>query len=225
MIFGPTVDVPDSVEAAEWVVSTAPDPPWTVSGMLVPPVFEAYLRVHAPAPMDEGWWDAYAAVFSAVVAVGVRHTTHPERGWFGVWEGHGWQSASSRIATWGPLDDAQRTELERRRAELRAEESRRSAAIDTGLAMVPRFDRPCRCHYLLSGPLAAVTEIREPGFHESWQRPDLFWPDDRRWFAATDVDIWSLYIGGEADFVESIAELSPTPTERVDADIVLPAED
>ena len=53
----------------------------------------------------------------------------------------------------------------------------------------------------------------------------MFWPDDRRWFVAADVDFWSLYIGGSSSFVSEIAESVPTPSAPVDLDVPLEIED
>jgi hypothetical protein len=55
--------------------------------------------------------------------------------------------------------------------------------------------------------------------------PDLFWPDDRRWFIATDVDFWSLYIGGDHDFITEVARSVPTRSEIVALDHQLEIED
>ena len=54
--------------------------------------------------------------------------------------------------------------------------------------------------------------------------PDLFWPTDRSWFAATDVDFWSLYVGGSTAFTSELATYASTPCEFVDNDDHLPIE-
>ena len=58
-----------------------------------------------------------------------------------------------------------------------------------------------------------------------FRNPDLFWPDDRRWFVATDVDFWSVYVGGDDDLVAELAGAVPTECELVDLDRPLPIED
>ena len=87
------------------------------------------------------------------------------------------------------------------------------------------FDRPHRAYYLLEGPVAAVTELRDPGSGGNWRNPDLFWPDDRRWFVATDVDFWSLYVGGDGTFITELARSVPTHSEPVALDHHLEIED
>ena len=42
---------------------------------------------------------------------------------------------------------------------------------------------------------------------------------------ATDVDFWSLYIGGDNDFIAQLAGGVPTPTEIVTLDRPLEIED
>lgn len=71
----------------------------------------------------------------------------------------------------------------------------------------------------------AVTQLRYPAPSTGWRDPDLFWPDDRRWFVATDVDFWSLYIGGDHDFITEVVDNVPTPVERVELDRQLEIED
>jgi hypothetical protein len=34
--------------------------------------------------------------------------------------------------------------------------------------------------------------------------PNLWWPNDRAWFVATEIDLVSTYVGGSADLVRAI---------------------
>lgn len=77
--------------------------------------------------------------------------------------------------------------------------------------------------YLLNGPLSALVGLRYPDV-DDWKNPDLFWPDDRSWFAATDVDFWSLYVGGTAAFASELGRRVTTPWEFVDRSERLPIE-
>lgn len=96
---------------------------------------------------------------------------------------------------------------------------------DPGLAPIPRLHLQHRTYYLLTGPVHAAPELEYPGEPGRWHNPDLFWPDDRRWFVATDVDFWSLYVGGDDGFLADLAAAVPTPNEPVDPDLPLEAED
>lgn len=139
--------------------------------------------------------------------------------------GHGFDQISTHVA-WRdpPADDAERRAREARRAQLRDEDRRRNTAIREALALIPRFDRPHRTYYLLEGPVRAVTGLRYPD-GQGWRNPDLFWPDDRAWFVATDVDFWSLYIGGPTSLIAELTEAVPTRSEPVGLDLHLESED
>jgi hypothetical protein len=182
------------------------------------------LRVFAPAPFPGGWWPLYRDLFNVIASIGERHTSSPHQAWFAIWDGHGFDTGTTHIAHREPLGEEARRALERERTRLLEEDRRRNAAIRTALDQIPRFDRPHRSYYLLEGPVAAVTGLRDPG-SDGWRNPDLFWPDDRRWFVATDVDFWSLYIGGADRFISELVRNVPTHSEPVALDRALEVED
>lgn len=221
MIFGEGFAPAASVAVADWIGPACDGAEWTV-GALVPTAYPAVVRIRAPEPADE-WWPAYREVFAAVAAVGARHTSTPERAWFAVWEGHGFVGGRRRIYGADPGDDAGREALAAQQAQLSAMDAERDAAVRAGLAQVPLICRPHRWYHLMSGSVAAVTSLRRPE-RDVWFRPDLFWPDDRRWFAATDVDFWSIYVGGDHELVSELREHVPTPTEIVTFDHPLESE-
>jgi hypothetical protein len=224
MIFGDRVELPATVAPAEWIAGACRGV-WGTVGALVPNRYPLILRVHAPDPSVEDWWSAYRGLFEIIAAVGERHTSSADRAWFAVWEGHGFDTSTTHIARQGPLDDAAREALEQERARLRDEDERRNAAIRAALREVPRFELPHRVYYLLAGPVASATQLQDPGSLSDWRRPDLFWPEDHRWFVATDVDFWSLYVGGDHDFIFELARSIPTASELVTLDHRLEPED
>ena len=183
------------------------------------------LRLHAPDPAPDGWWDLYRDLFDLVASVGARYTSTPALAWFAIWEGHGFGTSTSHIA-WRdpPADEAERQWREVQRERRRNADRERKATIGSALVSVPRFDLPDWAHYLTYGPLSAMTELRYPD-DDGWRNPDLFWPNDRSWFAATDVDFWSLYVGGSRAFTTELASYASTPCEFVDNDEHLPIED
>jgi len=224
MIFGDWVQSAVTCAPAEWIAGECRGAWWTV-GALVPNQYPSVLRVHAPDPSVEDWWSVYRDLFGIVASIGERHTSSADRAWFTVWDGHGFATRATHIACRGPLDDSNRRALEQERSRLRDEDERRNASIRAALSQVPRFELPHRTYYLLTGPVAAATRLNDPGSLSDWRRPDLFWPDDRRWFVATDVDFWSLYIGGDHDFITELARSVTTPTEIVTLTQQLEAED
>ncbi len=135
-----------------------------------------------------------------------QHTRTPELCWFAIWEGFG------DLPYLGSLRP-------------------------------PRLPMPNREMILLHGPLPA---LREVSFNESWYRerrpesraifyrsPSLWWPDDRRWCVATDVDLNSTYIGASVDCVQALVsddqlEVLPVDAEQTitfDTDTINPAPD
>jgi hypothetical protein len=194
-------------------------------GALVPNGFAAVLRIAAPDPAIGDWWSAYRQLYATIAAVGRRHTARSDLAWYAVWEGHGFGHAATRLAWREPVDDDTRRALEARREALRLEGERRNAAIRAALLDVPTFAMPDRRYYVLRGPLSAVTQLCHPDPAGVWRNPDLFWPADRRWFAATDVDFWSVYVGGDDDHLAELALAMPTESEIVDLERRLEVED
>ena len=57
-----------------------------------------------------------------------------------------------------------------------------------------------RDYVLYAGLLSAVTS-----FHVNlWDSPNIWWPEDRKWCIATDIDLDSTYVGGSEACIESL---------------------
>jgi hypothetical protein len=68
----------------------------------------------------------------------------------------------------------------------------------------PRLKMPNRDMLLFSGPLhCAAASFADPSFGEH-QSPSLWWPEDRAWCIATDVDLMTTYVGASAECVAQI---------------------
>jgi hypothetical protein len=66
-------------------------------------------------------------------------------------------------------------------------------ALREDITLGPLFHLPSRGYHLLTGPLSAADENGE-----EWparQSASLWWPDDRYWLVATEIDLDSTYIG------------------------------
>ncbi|MCK6211908.1 hypothetical protein KZX45_15285 [Georgenia sp. EYE_87] len=74
----------------------------------------------------------------------------------------------------------------------------------------PKVRLPGREYHLLRGPLEAMTElVRYDGPGVWWtQSPSLFWPADRAWCVATEIDLDSTLVGGSR---EAVGALLGTP--------------
>jgi hypothetical protein len=130
------------------------------------------------------------------------HTQTPDRCWFGIWEG------------WGDLPYL-------------------------GSLRPPRLGLPGRDMILLSGPLSEMPLVsfhyhaaNVPGdeLSNAYRSPSLWWPEDRAWCVATDVDLMSTYIGASANCVADLVadeqlealEVTPQQTLTFDTDAINP---
>jgi len=57
---------------------------------------------------------------------------------------------------------------------------------------------PHRDYLVLRGPLSAMTQLVQCEGPDTWwtQSPSLFWPADRSWCVATEIDFDSTLVGG-----------------------------
>jgi hypothetical protein len=87
-------------------------------------------------------------------------------------------------------------------------------ALEPGVRDAPAFEIPRRRLYLLTGPITALSRSLETWLW--WQTPNVWWPDDRAWCVATEIDFETTYVGGTR---ACIAELTGHPDlEAVAAD-------
>jgi hypothetical protein len=222
-----------------------------VVGSLVPPVYEAYARVFHPAVRyaDDDWFPeietgdaeplpADEDVTWAEVAAFNGRTAHPAMEWAsitGSWEFRGnddqpgmWNDAPAE----GHLPVSVATRLAAALARHTTSPADCWFGVWNGFGFSPAgglaFALPNREFWLLRGPvdLAAANLAEEP----SEQSANLWWPDDRAWFVATDIDLMTTYVGGSATCVADLLgtdgiEAAPVPADqRVtwDADTVNP---
>jgi hypothetical protein len=223
VIFGETLLPAPSTAPAAWLSERSGARLSTVDG-LVPRRYESIIRLHAPDPEPDDWWERYRDLFAMVTSVGAMHTSTPDLAWFAIWKGHGFVPLSGEMG-WRrpPANEDEKCQREELRERHRSAAQERNARIGPALAAVPQFALPDRAYYLLQGPLSGLVGLRYPD-DDGWKNPDLLWPDDRSWFAATDVDFWSLYVGGSNEFTSELSRRVNTPWEFVDRDQPLPIE-
>lgn len=223
MIFGDRLTAAGSAEPAAWLRGSTDLASWTVGGLL-PEHYESYVLVEAAAAGVEDWWAAQRQIVVALAEVLADFTDTPDESWFAVWEGHGFDSRHTFVAWQGEPTAEYRAEIEARQEVLRTEDARFTVSVREALRAVPRFELPTRTYYLVSGHVTDVDDLRWPGEPDRWFRPDLWWPQDRRWFVGTDVDFWCNLIGGTTDMTEAITSRLPDRTRAVRLDEPLPIE-
>ena len=96
--------------------------------------------------------------------------------------------------------------------------------IDTGLYKArARIRAPGRDYLLFRGPLDAAMSFLEERPNPFWgYSPNIWWPEDRSWCVATDIDLFDTYVGGSMECINAVLnhpdlEALPTSLEaRVD---------
>lgn len=137
--------------------------------------------------------ESQGAVLAEILA---RHTSTPNLCWFCLWEGYGYLHPGGAVwlvAFSGPFARVRwwRHSLMqwwRRRPVLRRPEPRQP----TG----PRVRLPHRDYLLLKGSVA-----QGAGWEDG---PNLWWPDDRAWCVASEIDFPYTYVGGTEHLIDEI---------------------
>lgn len=118
-------------------------------------------------------------------------TATPEDCWFCVWDGFGWDGASTIAVL---TERGQPPEI--------IEEPRRDP-VPGPVRAGPRVHLPNRDYLLYQGPAAAVVAVAR--LDGTWgQCPNLWWPADRAWCAASEIDLPWTYVGGPRGLIDAI---------------------
>ena len=221
-----TLEVSDQVQTADWIRDSL-HPFAQDVGAVVPPVFPAYARIFHPASpgggdVDIRWSDVAAlsgktvhpemqfhaiappdlapdpprlGVLSkrqaeALTTLLAKFTATPSSCWLCLWEGYGYLHPGGMM----PLVAA-RPPFARARVGLKRLQLRWSAPRPPGKDG-PRVKLPHRDYLLFQAPLAKAL-----GWEDG---PNLWWPDDRAWCVASEIDFPYTYVGGPQALIEAI---------------------
>jgi len=121
---------------------------------------------------------------AVLIEVLARHTTTPERCWFCLWDGYGWDRAVYLSA----VDDPE------------AAAATVPDPVPAAARAAPRVQLPNRDYLLYAGLIAAATAFAD----SQGQTPNLWWPTDRAWCVASEVDLPYSYVGGTARLVDRL---------------------
>jgi hypothetical protein len=119
------------------------------------------------------------------------HTTTRERCWFAAWEGWGDPVFATLVGSGDSPTPPPPAIIERPKR--------------------PTFKVPGRGYYIARGPLGAALDTVY-GVTQHYQSASIWWPDDRAWCVATEVDFDWTYVGGSN---ECIAAVLGSPTLEV----------
>jgi hypothetical protein len=206
------VELMNDVTTARWIEESLDGWPWATVGALLPEGFDAYARILHPAYIknDQGKEEA---VSWATVASWSGRAVHP-------------LMQFARIAD---LDDDPNTQPSWGTRPQEGTFDRAQSLADLlrsftstpdhcwfslwegfgGLDMVPaveeapRVHTPGRAYLLFRGPLDALMAFQTSGL--PWgDLPNIWWPDDRAWCVATEIDLESTYVGGSQGCIDRI---------------------
>lgn len=241
----PRLPVSDQVQAADWIRDSV-HPFAQDVGSVVPPVFPAYARIFHPASIaghpdvDVRWSDVAAqsgktvhpemqfhtiappnldpgppklGVLSdrqaaALVALLSAHTSTPDSCWFCLWDGYGYSGSANVFVAARPPFARLRIALSRVQLRLSTPRPPRPDG--------PRVRLPGRDYLLYLAPLT-----RALGWEDG---PNLWWPDDRAWCVASEIDFPYTYVGGPQALIDAIINdpaieaLAATPADGITYD-------
>jgi hypothetical protein len=197
-LFG-EVDAASDATAGQWIAEVL-HPFAAGVGSIVPPGFADYVEVR-----HETEGSPPTALLASLASAGVDHTSTPDRCWFAIWDGYGWFNGSADYGT-----RARRTAIGRAlaRRHIRALQRRHDAQrqrLRAEAAAIPRLQLPQRSYYLLVGPVSCASRLHAQSVPiTSSQAPNLWWPDDRAWCVASEIDLPVSYIGGPTEFIDRV---------------------
>jgi hypothetical protein len=117
-------------------------------------------------------------------------TATPEDCWFCVWDGFGWDTVSNSVFT--PASEPPTIVP-----------ARRPDPVPPAVRDGPRVRQPNRNYLLYSGPAEAVIAPANLA-GTGGQCANLWWPADRAWCVASEIDLpWS-YIGGPRGLIDAV---------------------
>ncbi len=203
-------DLLTDVSVGDWACEHIPRFDGTVSA-LVPDIYLTYIRVLHPAWTFDELGHNRRAVRWTTIAEALGAVMHQTIAWGsmieagvrsdrGTGEGSLWDASPDTGQLSGSEIDALATVL----AEHTTTPDSCYFGFWEGLGMSgfsehqPRVSFPSRAHLLGHGTIGdAGRELH--GF-----LPNIWWPADRAWFVATDVDLMSTYIGGSTEMANAL---------------------
>ena len=108
-------------------------------------------------------------------------TATPEQCWFCVWEGYGWAGMVTPGTDGG---------------------TPRPDPVPAVVRQGPRVRLPGRDYFLYAGPVTAVTAVAPLAGDD--QTANLWWPADRAWCVASEIDLPWTYLAGPAGLIRTL---------------------
>ncbi len=141
------------------------------------------------------------------------HTSTPQSCFFCLWEGYDWRDTSGGGITFTPIGYSGPPAPPFEHRNPIPEFIRRAVAAE------PRVRLPGRDYLLFEGPLEGRVEVGSnltPAYFMD-QSPNLFWPEDHAWCAASEIDLYCTLVAGSKALAESL-----TANSALEACLMLP---
>lgn len=123
-----------------------------------------------------------------------QHTSTPKQCWFAIWDGYGQLhgGASTAVTTFlrEPGSDLETV------VHSRAEPLLAPRTLDG-----PRIHAPGRDYYLASGALGDISSFY---LQVDRQSPNVWWPADRSWIVASEIDFCWTYVAGDRAAIDAV---------------------
>ncbi|WP_346620245.1 hypothetical protein [Blastococcus montanus] len=219
------------VSAGTWLADAVGRSHWSTVGSLVPPVFPAYARVLHPAYRYDGDDDVEIPWAEVARLNGTVH--HPRMQWPAVTRGWEYLHEDSQPPTWDgiPAEGHLPGTLAARMATVLARHTATPERCFFGrwagsgydaadLRDTPRLPLPrARDVVLVRGRVEDAVRNLAP--EPSEQSANLWWPADRAWSVATDIDLMCTYVAGSRACIDDLLDtpgleaLPADPADRV----------
>jgi len=198
---------------AQWIVDSLHEFAQDV-GSVVPPLFEAYCRIFHPAELRTA--DGFQAITWHEVAARTGATPHREMQFpniSGRWEG----VRGGQDDPWPDFADPEEGSIPAEIVEVALPILEASTTtpehcyfavwegwgdLANEIRRAPAVELPERRMHLLEGPLAGATQPL--GAHGFLRSANLWWPADKSWCVATEVDFEWTYVGGTSGYIDQI---------------------
>jgi hypothetical protein len=126
----------------------------------------------------------------ALIGLLSKHTSTPDACWFCLWDGYGYFNAGAWTEVRAYSGTLRHLRFWLRRIQLRLPKP------PPKMPTRRRVELPHRGYLLFKGPIADAIGHRDG--------PNLWWPDDRIWCVASEIDFPYTYVGGPSQLIQEI---------------------
>jgi hypothetical protein len=150
-------------------------------------------------------WDAFGSTVRALTRLVERHTSTPEACWFCLWDGYGYLAPGGMIEARAYFTEGSKPRLSRLPFSFQRKPKKRPMPAKR---VTPNNARSYR---LFTGSVADAV-----GWEDG---PNIWWPEDRAWCVASEIDHPYSYVGGSEELIEELLadpELEALPAQPED---------